>query len=864
MTSARCRLALALLGALGAACSSTSEAPPATEIVVEVYTDMPSPSQLNRMELAVTTPATATPVFSGAYPLGSGPGERLLPARITLVPADDGNPEITVNVQGYLGADTVVANRATISFERGRSLLLRLGLLRACRPVACPSTDDVCGPGGACGPIKHAPGSLPAFDPAQPPLHPDTDGGDRVDAPVSPPDAPEMDAAPVDLAPPGDASVDAPATGSDAADAPAPADGRADAGDATVMPMDGPNKPPGAACAAGGECGSGICVDKVCCKTKCDGLCESCAVTGSVGTCAATPAGTDPRSQCDEEGNDSCKQDGTCDGNRACRLYRAGTTCSDATCAGSTHTLVGTCDGKGTCKPGPQQSCAPFKCGANDNCLTTCTDSNDCVAPGICTNGSCGKKSSGQPCNAPGECASNFCEQGFCCGTACSSTCKSCGLMGSEGVCTNVPDGSDPLDHCGIDNVTTCARDGFCNGMGACRLYAASTQCVPPMCANGVATVARFCDGVGKCAAATTTMCGAYVCAPDACKTTCSGNGDCAPGNHCQMNTMGSGACVPNMAENCTNGVDDDGDGNIDCADSDCGGQGFTCVAPPPAGWTGPVAFHEGQFGLFPACGTNYPSVAYDGKGGNVTCQQVTCSDCSYSHPTTPGKCSPPPVAGYYADAMCATLTSKMALPVDCAQAPAAGTLFRVPATPIVATPGTCAPSGGAVATRPTPTWATSARACGGAGLTAAGCAAGALCAPPAGNGFESKLCVLASGNLVCPSGYQGLRRLYHGGALDSRTCQACSTQPAVGEDCTGSVEFYSSLIITREICSKENLKAAYKLPIVACTKTVGTAFQYHDVVTGGSCPGPIPDPADPNGTCAPDDTTLTTVCCQP
>lgn len=34
------------------------------------------------------------------------------------------------------------------------------------------------------------------------------------------------------------------------------------------------------------------------------------------------------------------------------------------------------------------------------------------------------------------------------------------------------------------------------------------------------------------------------------------------------MNSLGCGVCA--VAEDCINGVDDDGDGDVDCADADC------------------------------------------------------------------------------------------------------------------------------------------------------------------------------------------------------------------------------------------------------------------------------------------------------
>src|SRR5881628_1612349 len=59
----------------------------------------------------------------------------------------------------------------------------------------------------------------------------------------------------------------------------------------------------GAACTAGTECGSGICTEGVCCNNACSGgaagLCQSCKVMGSVGTCKPVPlGGADLQSRC--------------------------------------------------------------------------------------------------------------------------------------------------------------------------------------------------------------------------------------------------------------------------------------------------------------------------------------------------------------------------------------------------------------------------------------------------------------------------------------------------------------------------------------------------------------------------------------
>src|SRR6185503_3955482 len=92
----------------------------------------------------------------------------------------------------------------------------------------------------------------------------------------------------------------------------------------------------GGSCSAGGDCKSGFCFDGVCCHSDCSGLCQSCAIEGSVGTCANVPVGADPHDDCPDEGATSCGRNGACDGTGACAVYAAGTICRAPSCAGST------------------------------------------------------------------------------------------------------------------------------------------------------------------------------------------------------------------------------------------------------------------------------------------------------------------------------------------------------------------------------------------------------------------------------------------------------------------------------------------------------------------------------------------------
>jgi len=98
-----------------------------------------------------------------------------------------------------------------------------------------------------------------------------------------------------------------------------------------------PGKPNGQVCAAGSECSSGNCADKVCCDLACVGTCRSCkmAQTGKPdGTCANVTAGVKD-ANCTVQEQGTCGRDGTCDGAGHCRNYPNGTRCATQCCSGS-------------------------------------------------------------------------------------------------------------------------------------------------------------------------------------------------------------------------------------------------------------------------------------------------------------------------------------------------------------------------------------------------------------------------------------------------------------------------------------------------------------------------------------------------
>lgn len=205
----------------------------------------------------------------------------------------------------------------------------------------------------------------------------------------------------------------------------------------------------GAFCTQGSECQSGFCAEETCCNAACDGLCVSCLLPGSAGTCSPVPAGQDPLEVCPDEGATSCGHDGFCDGRGSCRFYSSGVSCAPPGCSGDLWIPARTCDGAGTCTPGVGLSCVPFSCDPQTAlCHTFCSGPGDCALGQTCSkSGLCGGYTGVGPCVSDAECLTGFCAQGVCCASKCDGPCASCALPGSLGTCrlvapSNLPDGS--------------------------------------------------------------------------------------------------------------------------------------------------------------------------------------------------------------------------------------------------------------------------------------------------------------------------------------------------------------------------------------------------------------------------------------
>ncbi|MFO0585663.1 MAG: hypothetical protein U0229_25560 [Anaeromyxobacter sp.] len=386
---------------------------------------------------------------------------------------------------------------------------------------------------------------------------------------------------------------------------------------------------PGTACTQASDCGSGHCVDGVCCDTACTGQCEACDVAGHAGTCSpATGVPHGARAACATDGS-ACG--GACDGADRTNCAYPTSSCRTASCTGGTATLAASCDGAGHCPAAQTQACAPYTCSAGA-CAGNCSVDSDCATGSYCAAGVCAPKlTPGSACGASGQCASGFCVDGVCCDQACGGQCQACDVAGHAGACTTVvgaPHGARPA--CATDGS---ACGGACDGGSATACAYPTTGCRGASCAAGTATLAAACDGAGHCPAAQTQPCAPYACGATACAGNCALDADCAAGNYCS-----AGVCTPKVAQGggcsgaaqCASGQCVDGV----CCDTACTGQ---CEACDVVGHHGAcTAVTGGPHGARAACAGDGTACdgACDGSsrtacafpGAAVTCRAGSCA----------------------------------------------------------------------------------------------------------------------------------------------------------------------------------------------------------------------------------------------
>jgi hypothetical protein len=272
----------------------------------------------------------------------------------------------------------------------------------------------------------------------------------------------------------------------------------------------------GATCGATTECLSGNCADGFCCGAPCTETCRACSIAkrggGFDGQCGPIAAGTDPDNECDS---------GECNGAAACTLPKPlanGVICIESSQCTSGNCVDGVCCDtacSGTC-----QACTAVKKGqgADGTCgpIAANQDPDDECLDGVCTGAETCIKFNGATCSSPDECLSGYCADGYCCGAACTESCRACSADkkggGVNGQCGPIAAGTDPDNEC---------DGGECNGAAACTLVSGAT------CIDGV-----------KNGNETDVDCGGGTCVTCGIGKTCNVAADCAT-NQCL-----GGTCV--------------------------------------------------------------------------------------------------------------------------------------------------------------------------------------------------------------------------------------------------------------------------------------------------------------------------------
>ncbi|HRI70403.1 MAG TPA: hypothetical protein PK156_39495, partial [Polyangium sp.] len=162
----------------------------------------------------------------------------------------------------------------------------------------------------------------------------------------------------------------------------------------------------------------------------------------------------------------------------------------------------------------------------------------------------------GTTCMLAGECQSNYCVEGYCCGSACAQNCKACNIPGSLGICTIVPAGYTD---------DTCPSPQSCDGSGgasACvnKFPIGHTCTVATDCSNSLCVDGRCCNSActGTCQSCNVTgsagTCTNVPASQD--DGLCSGTNSCDGNGVCKKDN--GQACVANtecLSAFCVDGV---------------------------------------------------------------------------------------------------------------------------------------------------------------------------------------------------------------------------------------------------------------------------------------------------------------------
>ena len=249
------------------------------------------------------------------------------------------------------------------------------------------------------------------------------------------------------------------------------------------------------------------------------------------------------------------------------------------------------------------------------------------------------------------------------------------------------------------------------------------------------------------------------------------GNGGTVDGDAGDNGAAGGGGCAATGSEDCFNGIDDDCNGDVDCADTACAGPA-ACVPGAPGADLG-TRLPTGS-----TCPQGYTAVTlHRGLSADAQCTGCSCTPLA-------SNCNASIVTHYTGTCSFQTMGSSYVLTTNgCA---AVGTDASVHYYAVLGE-AECTPKGTAT---PSPAkWAETTTYCK-ADRVGAGCAAGFSCVPS----VTTPACALSPGTKVCAGNYPTeTGGVWSTGLTDNRTCPACQCGLGLPACSGGKMQVYSS-----------------------------------------------------------------------
>lgn len=230
--------------------------------------------------------------------------------------------------------------------------------------------------------------------------------------------------------------------------------------------------------------------------------------------------------------------------------------------------------------------------------------------------------------------------------------------------------------------------------------------------------------------------------------------------------TSGSGSSsgtMPNV-EDCTNGTDDDNDGTIDCADSECSTM-HTCLPTIPAGFTEVVTITVTAFGdPTGSCeGGVMPKLYYQSPAKDA-CDACTCDTSGVT--CTAGTLS----TAFDFNGVCnKSQPVQINVPDQCQQL--FGSAAILDSGPM--TSGTC--TTGTSSGPPKPPMETTITTCSVGGTNGKGCESAGTCVANTGLANAEHTCIKKPGHEVCPGDWPLALYAFESFVDDRTGCTPCS-----------------------------------------------------------------------------------------